>query len=1118
MNSKFTLIKTMLTVIGVLLFSVLQAQTRAVSGKVIAETDKLPVPGVTLTVKGHPGGTVTDINGGFSISAAKGDVLLFTSVGFITKQIVVGTASTIQVVMSDNSTNLNEVVVVGYGTQSRRTVTNAVAKLDTRVLENAPRANIGTALQGTVSGLTVVQSSGTPGATPMITLRGGTDYGIASSPLVVIDGIQRPYSDIASEDVASIDVLKDASATAIYGARANNGVILVTTKKGKAGSGEFTYKYTGGYNMQRKGYEYLNAADYLYTGRLGRLNSYLALAPAGTTTLTAAQLSAINGSPGYGLSTDPAYLASYDLQAETSANIGLLQQGWQDIDDPANPGNKLIFKDHSQDISTLLFKNSHTQDHFVSGMGGNEKGTYYASLDYYSEDGIIIGTSYNRYAGNFSGSYKLKPNLEITTATNLSSISQLGVANGSEINALYRNQAIWPVFNPWLDAAKTVPNPGNGVADGNPLYYLQKLQRSQETDRLTQSAALKWNITPALYAKLSGNIYYNQVLYQSFQSATQTYKNLLNGTYASTARDAIDQYSKNLQQTYNIMFGYTKSLGKHNFSLMASAEYLNNSGFAMNLDGQNAPTDNIPTANASVLFNAGTANSSSKAENRTISTFATLNYDYDNRFLLNAVIREDGESRLAYPSRIGYFPGVSIGWNMERETFYKNLGIDKVMSSFKPRASYGANGNVTRIGNYDVQGVYNATTNYGGAGTFYDQIPTNPSLHWEKSSTIDFGADMGFLKDKITLLFDYYTRNTTDQIVSQALPSYTGFGSITTNLGSYQNQGVDFTLKANLINSRNGFKLDMGIVASYVQSKVTKLPNNGQPNNRINGQQPLQQIYDPATGNLIWVGGVQEGQPIGQIYGYKQLGIFKDAAEVAAVAGNRKDLVSGANGPNLPAGAGGHIEPGDVNWQDTNGDGIIDSRDQVYLGTILPKWTGGFNFNASYKGLSLYTNFTFNTGNTIYNDFIARTDGGYQGTFNYTTRVLNAWSPTNTVTNVPKIYYADQVVGSKDNYTRGNNAGQVLNGNNSSLYESGNYLACREITLSYDIPKALLSHTKVLSRTRVFFSGNNLFYIKSFSGPTPEAPVDANSGAINGIYAGTYPTPKSFTFGIQATF
>ncbi|MES2276287.1 MAG: SusC/RagA family TonB-linked outer membrane protein [Bacteroidota bacterium] len=1091
MNSKFTFIKTLLTVMGVLLITVLQAQTGKITGKVFSEKDQTTIPGVTVVVKGKSTGVQTTMNGEFSISAAKGDVLVFTSIGYLPKEVIVGNSNVIQVSLKDDSKSLNEVVVVGYGEQSRRSVTGAITKLDTKVLETAPRANIGTALQGTIAGLSVTPSTGSPGASPTILLRGGASINSPLPPLVVVDGFIRAYNDIPSEDVASIDVLKDASATAVYGARANNGVILITTKKGKIGSSELSYKFTEGYNKQRDNYQYLNARDYIYYARLGNTNS-------GRT------LTAINASRGYGLLTDAANLNSFDIQAETSANIGLLQQGWQDMDDPANPGNKIIFKDHSQDIKNLVFRNTHTQDHYLSGMGGNEKGKYFTSLDYYKEDGTVIGSNYNRFSGNFNGSYKLKPNLELSTGTTLSTSSQLG-ALGGDVNALYRNQAIWPTFNPWLDADKTQPNPGNGVNDGNPLYWINKLQRSNEVDRITVSAALKWDITKELSFKVSGNGYLNQSINQSFQAATQTYANLLNGTFSSTARDAVQAYSRNFQQTYDATATYNKTFGKHNIGFQVLAEYYDNKALGFQIDGQNAATDNISTPNASVLFPVG-SNTGSKSENRTISSFAKLNYDYDQRFILNAVLREDGVSQLGYQRRIGYFPGVSAGWNVHNESFFKNLGISKIVSSLKPRVSYGSTGNVSALGNYDVQGIYSLTTLYNGNGAFYDSTPTNFNLIWETSTAVNIGVDLGLFNDRISLLFDHYNRQNHDLLTSLQLPSYTGFGSLQTNLGTYQNTGYEFTVNANLINNPKGLRLDMGITASTVKNKVIKLPYNGNENNRIGGQQ----IYDPKSGQVIWVGGIQEGQPLGAMYGYKQLGIFKDAAQVAAVAGNRTDAVAGITGPNLPAGAGGHITLGDVNWLDVNGDNIIDSRDEVYLGSIYPTWIGGFNFNASYKGFSAYTRFEFNTGNTIYNDFIARTDGQYQGTFNMTTRLLNAWSPANTDTDVPKVYYADQVVGSKQNYTRGNNAGQVINGNNSSLYESGNYLACREITVSYDVPKTIMGYTKFLTRAKIYFSADNLFYIKKFSGAAPES--------TSGLYVGTYPTPKNFVLGIQASF
>jgi TonB-linked SusC/RagA family outer membrane protein len=1100
MNLKFTFLKALSTVAGVLLCTLLHAQAAKISGKVTSDDDHGVLPGVTVMVKGTTRGIPTAINGTYTIEASPSDVLVFSILGYTTQEIKVADKTTINVSLKPDNKALNEVVVVGYGTQSRKSVTGAVAKLDNQVLATAPRANIGSALQGTISGLQVVSPSGTPGATPIIQLRGGASINAPGAPLVVVDGIIRAFNDIPAEDIASVDLLKDAASTAIYGARANNGVILITTKQGKNGTSELTYKFTGGYNQQRQGYQYLDAKDYIYYGRLGGINS-------GRT------LGAINATRGYGLLTDAASLNSFDIRAENSSNINLLQQGWQDMDDPANPGNKIIFKDHSKEISKLLFRNTHTQDHYLSGMGGNDKGKYFASLDYYNEDGTIVGTNYNRYSGNFNGSYKIKPNLEISSGTTLSTSSQIGVVGNSEVSSLYRTQALWPTFNPWLDAAQTQPNPGNSVTDGNPLYWLGKLQRTNEVDRITVNAALKWDILPNLYLKVSGNGYLNQRTNQSFQEATQTYANLLNNTYSSTARDAITNYDRVFQQTYDATLNYTKSFGKHDLSILLGAEYYDQKELYFQIDGQNAATDNISTANASTLFPVG-SNTGYKLQNRIISSFARVNYDYDQRYLLTAVLREDGVSQLASQNRIGYFPGFSAGWNVHNETFYKDLGIGKIVSSLKPRVSYGANGNIGPLGNYDVQGLYSSTTLYNGNGAFYNAAPTNVNLVWEKSKTFDVGADIGFLNDRISLLFDYYNRKTSDLLTNLPLPSYSGFSTLETNLGTLQNKGYEFSIKANIINQPNGLRLDVGANASFVKNKVLKLPYNGNANNRQGGIQ----IYDSKSGQLVWVGGIQEGQSLGNIYGYKQVSIFKDAAEVSAVAGNRVDNIAGITGPNLPAGPGGHITPGDVNWQDVNNDGIIDSRDQVYLGNIYPKWTGGFNVSAAYKGISLYTRFEYNTGNTIYNDLLARTLGGYQGTFNYTTQILNSWSPTNTNTTVPKAYYADQVVGSKQNYTRGNNGSGVLNGNNSSLYESGNYLACREITLSYDFPKSLVSHSKILSRAKLYVSADNLFYIKKFSGAAPEPPITPGGTTINGIYAGTYPTPKTFVLGIQASF
>lgn len=1110
MKMRFTIYKAAWMLIGMFLFSAARAQTRKITGHVTDDADHSNLPGVTVLIKGTQSGTQTDMNGAFSIQAEGNSVLVFKMVGYNTTEIPITDQTSINVSLKAENKNLKEVVVIGYGSQSRETVTSAVAKLDNQVLATAPRASVASALQGTISGVQVVAASGAPGSQPLLLLRGGASINSPGSPLVVVDGIIRSYQDIPSEDIASVSVLKDAASTAIYGARANNGVILITTKKGKAGTSDITYKFTTGFNSERQGYKYVDAQDYIYYGRLGRLNNFESLTP--ETSLTAAQLTTLNQSRGYGLLTDPADLGSFDIQAETPANIGLLQQGWQEMDDPANPGSKIIFKDHSGQVADALFQNTQTIDQYLSASGGNDKGTYFSSLDYYNEPGVIIGSTYNRYSGNFSGSYKIKPNVEVTSGVTFSTANQLGVPSNSDVNDIYRTLSLWPTFNPWLDAAQTVPNPGNSITDGNPEYWLQKIHRSNEIDRITANAAINWNILPGLSFKLSGSGYYYGNINQSFQDATQLYTNVFANpqTYNNTARPAVAYSERDFQQTYDATLNYIKSFGKNNFSLLLGGEYYNSSVFDEQVSGTGAPTDNISTANASTLFAAG-SNYSQSSESRIISSFTRLNYDYDQKYLLTFVLREDGVSVLSYQKRIGFFPGMSAGWNLQKEDFFQNLGISNILSTVKPRISYGSNGNVTSIGAYDVQGIYSSTNTYDGIGGISNTAPTLNTLQWETSNTKDAGIDLGFFHDKISLLFDYYDRVTSNLITNLQLPSYAGFSTLKTNDGSLQNKGIEFTLNANIINNPNGLKLDFGATASFNKNKVLKLPYNGQPNNRQGGVQ----VFNPKTGQLEWVGGLQEGQPTGQIYGYKELSIFANEAQVEAIAGNRKDNIANITGPNLPAGSGGHIGPGDVNWEDVNGDGIIDSRDQVYLGNIYPTWTGGFNFNAAYKGVSLYTRFDYSLGNTIYNDFVARSLGGYQGTFNFIDEIKNAWTPANTNTMIPKVYYADQVAGSKDNYTRGNNASANLGGENSQFYESGDYLACREITLSYDFSKALLAKSRVFKSARVYVSGENLFYIKKFSGPDPEAPVSGNT--ITGVYQGTYPTPRTYVLGIQVS-
>jgi TonB-linked SusC/RagA family outer membrane protein len=1088
---KFLLNKMMLLLMFVLISTTVFSQTKTVSGKITAEDDGRALPGVSVTLKGKTLGTQTSSEGDYSIAAAATDVLVFTYGGYVKQEIRVGNSSTINLSLKTDVSNLGEVVVVGYGSQSRRNITSAIGKLDNEVLASAPRSNVGTALQGSVAGISVVNNTGAPGASPSILLRGGASINSPGSPLVVVDGIIRSLNDIAPDDIASIELLKDAASTAIYGARANNGVILITTKQGKAGKSEVSYKYLRGYNSDRPDYTYMNAKDFIYYARLGHLNSQRSL-------------SQVNSQRGFGLSTSTADLALFDIRRFDNNTSYLLQAGWDTVGDPY--GGTIIFKDHAGEIKDLLFRNTTTNDHYVNVLGGNDKGKYFASFNSYDEEGVIVGSDYKRYTGNINGSYKIKPKLEVSTGATFSTASGFGLLGG-DVNTLYRNVSIWPTMNPWLDSAKTRPNPGNGLTDGNPLYWLEKNFRRNEVNRITGNASLKYDLLKNLYVKVSGNAYLFEAINESFTKATQTYTQIYANAF-NTSRPASWSQNRSFQQQYNAIINYNKSFGsKHNIDAMIGAESFQQKSLNAQVSGSGAPTDDIPTVNASTVFNAG-SNFSAKSEYRINSHFGRANYNYDQRYLLTLVYRADGISSLAKDNRWGFFPGLSAGWNVHNEAFFKTSGLSNVVSTFKPRISYGVNGNVAGIGDYEVQGAYGSQGNYNGSLGFLNTGIINSGLRWEKSTTTDIGLDAGFFNNRVSLIFDYYNRETSDLLTNLTLPSYTGFNSIRTNLGTFQNQGYEFTVNASILKSKSGLNIDAGANMSFVKNKILKLPFNGNDKNRQGGFQ----IFDASKGGLVWVTGLQEGQPLGAVYAYKQLSIFQTAAEVASIAGNRYDAVANITGPNLSFGAG-KITAGDVNWMDVDKNDTIDSRDQVYIGNINPKYTGGFSSTISYKRFSFYTRFDFAVGHILYNDLVTRNLGNYQGTFNFMNLTKQGFSGDNSRSDIPKVYWADQVgaPNGKKNFTRGNNAGSVLQGNNSNFYEKGDYLACREITLSYDFSKDLLSKIKALSNARLFFNANNLFYVTEFSGNSPEPKG-------NGIFAGNYPTPKSYVLGVQVTF
>ena len=655
------------------------------------------VIGASVIVKGTTNGTITDFDGNFTLTNVKnGDVIQISFVGYKTQEIkYVG--QSLNIILKDDTEVLDEVVITGYGgSQKRAALTTAISKLDNSVLKNAAYSNAGQSLQGSVTGLRVVNTTGQPGTNPDITLRGGaTITGENSNALVVVDGIVRnSMSDVNPSDIESIQILKDAASTAIYGARANGGVILIETKSGKEGKTSINYKFKIGKNFTRKGYEFCNAEDYIYYNRLGYLRT-------GRTNVDTQQ--------GYGIGN-----SLFDIQYLTDDNAHLKNEGWSVMDDPFYEGKQILFKDYSGQLDDEVFSSSAiTQDHYLNITGGNDKSTFASSLGYYNEDGMIKGTGFQRFSGSFNASYKILPILNVKAGVSYVWSTRPELWIGS-YEFFYRTRSQRPTWNPWNEDG--TPAAGFGTGDGNPAYYRDKLTQKNSTTRATYNIGFTLDILPKQLV-LNGNASLLNYDYQreKFNKAYQTQTT----TTPETTRQAEAWVQKYQQVQLNASLTYTGTFAeKHNLEAMIGGEYYTYNQFDFEAKTQGSPTDDVPTLN---VGSNRTFTRTEKTAYRILSGFGRINYNYNMKYLLSFTARYDGISRLK-DNRWGFFPGVSVGWNVMEEDFWKDSKVSGVISNLKPRVSYGVNGNVNGIGNYEVYGEYAQveSKNYGGATGLYN--------------------------------------------------------------------------------------------------------------------------------------------------------------------------------------------------------------------------------------------------------------------------------------------------------------------------------------------------------------------------------------------------------------
>ena len=1067
-------------------------QSGTCTGIVKDETGE-SVIGASVVVKGTSNGVITGLDGDFSLGNVKtGDILQISFVGYQTQE-VKWEGKALSIVLKEDAQTLDEVVVMGYGIKQKRgKLTNSISKVGEETLTMGSYGDPAQALVGAVAGLKVKQTSGFAGSTPSIVLRGGTNFDGTGSPIVVVDGQIRPegLSDLNSNDIESMEILKDAGATALYGARASNGVVLITTKQGKAGKAAVTFNMKVGAQYFVKQYDMMDAEGYIY---------WMRKALANTPWAASANLNSANHPAGIGrtqLDASTIYnIMKYTGSAEQDALLG---KGWRLMDDPVSDA-RILYKD--TDAFDYNVKNpAITQDYNLSFSGGNDRGKYYAGLGYYDADGFGVGTFYQRYSFSLTGNYKIAKWLESTSIFNYNRANYLADNPRSQGDGRYfgRQMSMPPTMRLADEEGNLLL--GSSTADGNFAYELDRFIRENQTDKFSMTQSLEATLLKGLKLKGTMAWTYSEYLGESFNKDYHTNQA---ETAIDKTRSSSASFYRTLGQTYNLVLSYDGTFGDHSISAMAGTEYYNRGYKSFSASGKDAPTGDFMDLGYTSTAEGARVIDSAHEQQRIMSYFGRVQYDYLGRYILAATFREDGYSSLI-DNRWGFFPGVSLGWIFSQEGFFENY--THIINYGKVRASFGLNGNASGIGAYTLQGQYGAYTYNGNTGYRISTLP-NPSLRWEKTRTAEVGLDLGFQANKYTLGFTFYDRLTSDKYASLSLPKTTGFSSVTNNNGKFRNRGIELEFGANLIHNKD-FHWDVKGNISWNKNTIVELPENGLDRNRQGGTE----IYTGNGDETYFVGGLQEGKtPYDVMVGY---GVVKMARTAADLPDGYCDVsqsvavFSGEKGRQKLqeygwTGTAYELSPGDLIYEDRNGDGYIDQYDQKVIGNLVPKWNGGFNTTFSWKGLSLYARFDFGLGFHSYDGLRQWINGCGQGTYNTTTDMWDSWTEDNVNAKYPRYVWND--AGGTNNYIR-----------TSEFWASkGNYLAFRELQLSYKVPAFITQKFRCQELT-VSVTGQNLGYLTSSNCAIPDY-IQYTSGSTAG-YGATYPLPRTVLFGLNVTF
>ncbi|HEY9044327.1 MAG TPA: TonB-dependent receptor [Ohtaekwangia sp.] len=1028
------------------------SQSRLVTGKITDETGEA-LPGVNVIKKGTTVGTSSDVNGTFSIEADNDDILVVSFIGYAPREIAVLNQTSLAITLKEDVSTLQEVVVIGYGSVKKTDVTSSISSVSEKDIKNLPVAGIDQALQGKVAGVTITSNGGQPGGGISINVRGITSVN-GNQPLYVVDGVilngsrssiaqdqlggmagqnvQSPLAAINPNDIESIDVLKDASAQAIYGARGANGVVLIKTKSGKAGEPKITYDVYYGIQQLRKKLSLMDLKQYA----------------------------------GYQNSLVPEIRAagnSLDTLAEFK-NPAVLGRGtdWQDE----------------------IFQQGSIQNHQLSFSGGKDKTTYYTSFNYYKNEGIVIGSNFERFNIKLGIDQQVKPWLKTGVNLNVSKSNQkITLTDGSDavISLAVYNSPAAPVRG--LDGQfASVSNIG-GSNFGNP-------NNPVALATMRNVRAIQYKAFGSLYTDinfLKSFTFRNEVNYDFNLGQNSAFQPLVQNT---TTGATILSPSKLVEDRTTALFWalknyltFDRTFGKHYVNVVAGHESTLSNFDQITTSRQNL-TNNLQSINAGSATNQTI--SGGKYLTAYESYFARALYSFNSRYSISGSIRRDGSSSFGPSKKWGVFSAVSAGWTLSEEEFIKNISV---INHLKLRAGIGSvgNSNTANQNNAYVTNVSLVAISPFGNGAQNFNVG-NPNLQWESVVTKNLGIDATVLNGIIDFSVDVYQKVSTKMLVQAKLPVYSGLNSgntynpvqpPVTNAGKMTNTGIDISLTTNNI-SKGSLTWKTNFIFTHYKNVLND--NGGVP-------QPAYREY----GNAIQVTNSPSGQAVGSFYGLKTDGLFRTQGEL--------DAFGSANSNNQLAVGPQGIYLGDIRFKDINGDGVINSLDLTNIGSPIPKFTYGMTNTVSFKSFDLSILITGSYGAKILNYTKRLTEGLYNSYLNQSTDVLNRYTAENPNATIPR-------------YNQWNDNNRRLS---DRYVESGSYLRIQNVSLGYNIPRALLNKTKFTS-ARVYVSAQNLKTFTKYSGYDPEIGAYNNNVFNMNIDDGHYPNPRTFTIGGNFVF